>query len=85
MKSIHKYELRVEDNQKISVPVGAIILSIQQNKGRIFIWAEVDLDETKSEEIIFHVYGTGWELEKFKGDYITTVICGDFVWHIYKE
>jgi hypothetical protein len=46
MKTIYKYLLDVQDEQEVSLPVGARILSIAMQQGKLCLWAEVDPDPT---------------------------------------
>ena len=58
MDAIYKFELDVIDNQAVSLPGGAEILSIQEQNGKPCMWAKIDTDapyETRQ----FATVGTG--------------------------
>lgn len=90
-RTIWKFELRVTDTQKISMPEGAEILHVTgQNINnhldvvRPMLWARVDPDAPMAKRLIA-VCGTGnpcpgpndgWH-------YAGTAICPPFVWHVF--
>lgn len=79
-KEIWKYTLKV-GNQTVVLPQDAKILCAKAQKGQITIWAVVKpraILETREIE----VRGTGWPFDAV-GDYIDSVIVGDFVWHVF--
>lgn len=94
MKSIYKYVLQVADCQIVQMPINAKILKVALQKGwkhhresNICVWAEVNLEEPNVGHV-FNIYGTGWEVEEFKGTYIGTVDMDPehpYIWHVYKE
>lgn len=58
--SIWKFPLKVTDYQKISLPKGAEILSVQSQNQFPCIWAIVDSAvDAETEEREFEVFGTG--------------------------
>lgn len=68
MKTIWKYPINPRQN-KIEMPIGAQILSIQTQRGNPQMWALVDPNNRK-ETRIFQVYGTRWDIQDFPGKYI---------------
>jgi hypothetical protein len=83
MRTIHKYPLYVTDMQVVMMPVGARILSVDNQRDMLTLWAEVDT-EAPSEGRVIHVAGTGNPLNApSDSDFIGTVQMGQFVWHIY--
>lgn len=58
MKTIYKYGLDITDKQRIELPVGAELLSVQNQRGEINLWALVD-SEAELEENLIECFGTG--------------------------
>jgi len=57
-KRIFKYHLAVTDFQQIEMPEDAEILSLQIQKGKLCLWALIDIDKVlKYRE--FRMFGTG--------------------------
>jgi hypothetical protein len=84
---IYKYELDlISPPQPHAIHEDSTILSIQNQRGKLVMWAEVDV--TKPKELrVFRVYGTGWTMvtgEKRK--YLGTVQFQDGyeVYHVYE-
>jgi hypothetical protein len=84
---IWKFELEIADIQRIDMPEGAKILSIQLQNGRLCLWALVARfasPEIREIEII----GTGNPImpleDGLKREFIGTVQQGQFVWHIFE-
>jgi len=87
MKKIYKYPVEVADVQTILLPIGAQILSVQEQKGKPYIWAIVN-PETDSEPRRFRLYGTGHNIEtdnvlKYIGTF--QLLCGRLVFHLFEE
>jgi hypothetical protein len=78
MKTIYKYT--ITGRNKIEMPIGASILSVNMQGRDYCIWALVDT-ERSTEARDFEVVGTGWELDD-NMHYIGTCYDGPFVWHI---
>lgn len=57
-KTIWKFELETTDNQKIQMPVGAEILTVQTQNETPCLWALVDPNEAKEDRFI-EIFGTG--------------------------
>jgi hypothetical protein len=58
---VYKYPLEI-GRQKISLPIGARILSVHDQEGVVTMWAFVDPQETGVQNRVFMVVGTGWDL-----------------------
>lgn len=86
MKTIFKYKI---DNNflKIEIFKNAKILTVQEQRGEIFIWAEVNtLLDIETREFI--LIGTGHEIPDYSEiNYIGTVQLhnGDLVIHVYEK
>ena len=85
-KVIWKFKLEICDEQKILMPKGAKILSVQQQAGELFLWALYDPEKRKEERIIY-IYGTRNSIQnhpvrKFIGTVQTQ--NGFLVWHVFE-
>jgi hypothetical protein len=80
MKTIYKYTVRRSCN-KIAIPKGASILSVNMQGADCCMWALVD-SNAETEEREFEIVGTGWQLYD-NLSYVGTCFANDgFVWHI---
>ena len=82
MKTIYKYTVTgLPLQNKIEMPMGATILSVNMQGADFCMWALVDTN-AETEEREFEIVGTGWELDD-NMSYIGTCFANDgFVWHI---
>lgn len=84
MRTIWKYELGVADAIVMYLPQGAIILTVQNQDGRMTMWAEV-LPDAPKERRIFVIRGTGHPMQGNETIYIGTVqMSYGLVWHVYE-
>ena len=86
MKTIWKYELKITDEQTISLPVNSKILSVQNFNGKLCLWAIVNSEDAEKERKIA-IIGTGnplWCNLKF-WNFIDTVQMESGVWHVFSE
>lgn len=86
--TIWKYQLRVATEQRIDMPVGAKILTVQLQGGEPHLWAMVNLAETKTESRLIAVFGTahsisGWDAENYVGTF--QLGEGMLVFHVFAE
>ena len=92
MNTIYKYEIPIDGEFTLELPLGARILSVQaqpqdgllMNNDKVFIWAIVNPYNEKIKRK-FHVHGTGNPLyDHYK--YIGTfqVYNGRLVWHLFE-
>ncbi len=86
MEAIYKYPIEVNPLITIQMPEKSKILTVQVQRGEVYIWAVVDTDTQKKEKRIFACYGTGHKHEKIKGTYIGTFQLnnGEFVGHLFE-
>lgn len=88
MSVIYKYHLQVistSQDQKLVLPDGFKILSMQNQDDEITFWAEVNPGNI-SKPRRFRVFGTGWGIMDNEGfEHIGTVQIGSLVWHVYME
>lgn len=86
MKRIFKYELKVTDEQEVSLPIGAEILTAQYQGNQLCIWAMVNDTAEYKRPTVIRIYGTGHKIPETNLEYIATVQdAGLFVWHIFKQ
>lgn len=83
MKRIYKYPFHVMDEQSISMPAGAEILTVQYQRNSPCLWAKVD-DEAELKPRWIFVRGTGKELTGAEGRFIGTFQFPPFVWHVFE-
>ena len=89
MQTIYKYALEVTDKQRVNLPKGAEILTVQEQYGVPCIWAQVDTT-SPPEERIFETFGTGHEMpidmgidRKYIGTY--QIQGGSLVFHLFER
>lgn len=87
MRTIWKFTLQITDMQKVRMPAGAKILSVQKQGFHVCLWAMVNTEqplETRHIEIL----GTGNPISEGVGvsrTFIDTVQDGPLVWHIFER
>jgi hypothetical protein len=84
MKTIYKYPLRIDDVQGVAIPFGARILTVQEQKGVVTLWALVENTNTP-EMWEVRIVGTGNSAPGEGFDYVGSVQTsgGRFVWHVF--
>lgn len=85
---IYKYPLVIEDEQNISMPLGAELLTVELQHGRPCLWAIVDEEQPNTEDRKLLIIGTGNPMPKV-GKYLATFqSMGNggfsFVWHVFE-
>lgn len=86
MKTIWKFRLAGMDRQRLRMPKGAEVLTVQIQGDEPFIWAIVD-DQAETETRVFDIYGTGNPLpESVMGvrKYVGTFQKAWFVGHVFE-
>lgn len=88
MKTIWKYTLDITDRQEISMPKGARILSVSEQRSRIVLYAMVDTEEAEVEPVVLLIRGTGHDAsevasERFIGTVVIQTGAGPLVWHVF--
>lgn len=84
---IYKYVIdEPEDRVVFSMPKGAKILHVGNQREQICIWAKVDIT-CGMHDRAFYIVGTGHAMPVEAGEYIGTVhlFDSDFIWHIFEE
>lgn len=88
MKKIFKYPFGASSIASIEMPIGAEILSVEDQGGVPTLWALVDPNAEKKHRKLA-VFGTGWEIEPGSradvNTYVGTVHMKQvpLVWHIF--
>ena len=87
---IWKFSLQITDRQTVTMPVGANILSVQDQAGGLQLWAIVNPDAEREQRVI-EIIGTGnpmvdIEKEDLARFHIATVQVrgGALVWHVFE-
>jgi hypothetical protein len=85
MKTVWKFELKVELLQELSIPINSLILSVVVIKDIGYLWVEVFGDTTNTQKIKILTVPTGAEFQK-KTEFIGTLMYrnGEIVQHIFK-
>ena len=81
--AIHKYPIRLLEQQTVTMPLSANILCAQMQNRKLCIWAKVDSDESQTIDRTILIFGTGNPMPMAHGDYIDTVQVDSFVWHVF--
>lgn len=87
MRVIHKFELDIVDSQTIALDWDAQILSVQEQHGKVSLWALVNTENGKGNRII-RIIGTGHPItEGEELEYLGTVqqMHGALVWHVFEK
>ena len=84
---IYKYPLKITDIQTVRMPKGAKILSVQEQHGKVCVWALVDPDERIVDKTIL-IIGTGNPIDDIDLDdyyFLNTVQSGGepLIWHVF--
>ena len=87
MNTIWKYEIPLTDKPVIQMPKDARMLSVGEQRGKLFVWAAVD-PEADSVPHQFRIAGTGhpvsMPLASMHVFCIGTVIMSNgLVWHVF--
>jgi len=86
-KKIFKYQLDIKDEQILEMPKDAEILTVQNQRGWLCLWARVDPNFPKENRKI-RVIGTGHPL--YDKSYLKYIGSAQFdngylVWHVFEE
>lgn len=88
MKTIYKYPIEVTDEQTLTLPVKAQILTVQMQGETPCIWAMIDTEESRTKRIVIRVYGTGHPIAGSEDlTYLGTfqIHGGQLVFHAFYE
>lgn len=81
---IYKYPIEITDEQTVTMPLDAGVLSCQVQGGRLVLWAMVDTDRPSFPKTIY-VFGTGNPVPEVRMRFIDTVQLNGLVWHVFEE
>jgi hypothetical protein len=87
---IWKFALHITDRQKVTMPAGSNILTVQDQAGGLQLWAIVDPDAEQEERLIEIVETGNTMVDVDKEDlarfHIATVQVrgGALVWHVFE-
>lgn len=87
IKTIYKYDLMMLDVQVVQLPIGAEILTIQEQYEEPKLWVLVDPNQGIKESIVIEMLGTGHHFDgSRKRQYINTFQLqgGSLVFHCFK-
>jgi len=85
MKTIHKFVLNARKNVHI-FPKGHKVLSFGMQHDDIVLWVLLDDSLPNTEERVFEVYGTGWEVDDRNSEFCGTVQNQDgLVFHVFEN
>lgn len=86
MEKIYKYHIEVTDEQQVSLPKGAQILTVQTQQEQPCIWVLVD-PQMPTELVTIRVHGTGHDVPDSDNlKYIGTfqMMGGGLVFHTFR-
>lgn len=87
MTKVYKFPLDISDEQKVSMPEGAKVLTVQVQKGKPCIWAECNPDGLPVLRT-FLIRGTGHPIDdEIEKEYIGTIqMCeGSIIYHVFER
>ena len=86
MHTIWKFELEVTDEQEVEMPQGAQLMDVQEQGGKVCLWAAVDSEAPKEKRTI-EIIGTGHPIDVENVDrvYVASTQQGPFVWHVFER
>ena len=85
---VFKYEIPIEDEPMVRLPVGALLLSVGNQAEKLFLWALVDPAVTATVRRYFRVAGTGHEITEANSlAFIGTVQFhgGALIFHVFER
>ncbi len=83
MKTVWKFPLELKGLQNILIPEGSEILHCAIHNRAVYLWALVDPSLPLQRREI-EMIGTGNEAPHEERKYISTIIDGAIVWHIFE-
>lgn len=85
MKRVYKYPLSTQDFTEVNLPVGAELLYVNEQYGKFYLWAMVDVGEEVEKRRIIRIAGTGHDISQ-NVRYINSfyVIGGALVFHAFE-
>lgn len=86
MKTVWKFDLDTDDYNSFSMPRYSVILSVQEQFGKVKMWVLCDPNEKQYEIRKFRLAGTGHSIEENIKSFIGTfqLLSGNFVGHLFE-
>lgn len=87
MRTIWKFKLQTTDEQKILMPKGSEILTVQIQDGEPCLWAMIEDSNSETEKRYIEVFGTGNPIVSHgPRNYIGTYQLrgGELVFHVFE-
>jgi len=86
MRAVWKYNLKITESQHVVMPIDAMLLSVQFQRGFLTLWALVD-DERPNERREFLIFGTGHPINHSAKmlTYVGTAQQDGLVWHVFRD
>ncbi len=82
MRSIWKYEISIEDEFTVGMPIGARFLCLSFSP-RVAMWWEIPDTDAPTEVHSFRIFGTGQSMPVGDFVYLGTLV-GYMVFHVYE-
>jgi len=88
-RTIYKVPVTQTNSSTVKMPWPFTILAVQSQNNGLYLWAEVEPENTVMVTRTIEVYGTGWQIESHPEPkrYIGTAQAesGAFVWHVFER
>ena len=84
MRSVWKYPLKLIDEQTVTMPGEARLLSVQMQHDTPTLWAVVDTNHPTEERSIY-MHGTGHPVHNQAWYFIDTFQTGQLVFHVFSK
>lgn len=87
MNSVWKFQLVIQDEQRIDLPLGSKFLTVMAQRDMPVLYALVDLDTDTIETWTIEIRGTGHPSEEKPSLYLGSVSTHNelYVWHIWRR
>lgn len=85
--AIYKYQLSITETQNLELPIGAEILTAQNQHETACIWVFINKLQTTKETRTIKIFGTGQIIKSENLKYISTIQLdgGAYVFHIFEQ
>ncbi len=86
MKLIYKYPVPIIENAKAEMPIGSEILSAEIDNNELYIYALIDVFQTRKKAYHFKIMSTNQQAESMFGfSFLATVAINRGKLHIFKK
>ena len=83
MRIVYKYPINLGHNN-ITLPLESEIIHVGEQYGQLHLWVEQYFNRPFVQRE-FNVYATGQHIYNNNEMHVSTVMVGDFVWHVYEN